>query len=147
MTKPTTTPTEIDLLRDELATHGKTCDCAHKLMCEDREVWLLSQIEPTKYTSPRKSVPNQIQRIEEELNAAHIPKEVWIGTDSTADRVTWLITRNKLNQQNSRSRHTALQNCAEVIEAALISTDSPEWREAAEYALQLAGRRQSKRMI
>ena len=86
-----------------------------------------------------------LKRIEQELNDANVPKEVWIGTDSTADRVTWLITRNKLNQQNSRSRHTALQNCAEVIEAALISTDSPEWREAAKYALQLAGRRQGDR--
>ncbi len=136
--KPMSAPTESEM-RAELATHGKTCDCAHKLMCEDREAWLLSQLGRPIRRGP---INTPLQRIESELNAANIPKEVWIGTDSVADRVTWLITRNQLNQQNSRSRHTALQQCAEVIEAALISTQSPEWREAAEYALILAGRRQ-----
>lgn len=32
-------------LEAELATHGKTCDCAHKGMCEDREAWLIAEID------------------------------------------------------------------------------------------------------
>lgn len=86
---------------------------------------------------------NEIQRIEKELNDADIPREVWIGTDSTADRVTWLITRNKLNQQNSRSRFTAVNALADLVETVLASTtfSNDEWRQKAKDALVLAGRR------
>lgn len=84
----------------------------------------------------------EIDRIAEELNNADIPKEVWIGTDSTADRVTWLITRNKLNQQNSRSRFRAMNELADLVEAALTTGLDDDWRIKADEALVLAGRRQ-----
>lgn len=42
------TPRELKL---ELSTHGKTCNCLTKKVCEDREAWLTTQInksvEPT----------------------------------------------------------------------------------------------------
>lgn len=86
---------------------------------------------------------SQLSRIEKELNAADVPKEVWIGTDSIADRVTWLITRNQLNQQNSRSRFKAMSELADLVEAALQTTSLGEdWRVKADEALVLAGRRQ-----
>jgi hypothetical protein len=84
----------------------------------------------------------QLKRIESELNAANIPTVVWIGTDSTADRVTWLITRNELNHRNSRSRHKTIEALSEVVEAALQSITDAHWQEQAEHALILAGRRQ-----
>lgn len=85
----------------------------------------------------------QLARIERELDEAGISREVWIGTDSTADRVTWLITRNRLNQQNSRSRFTAMNALAELVETVLGMTVSNDdgWRSKAEEALVLAGRR------
>ncbi len=36
---------KLEQLRNELATHGKTCSCAHKKMCEDREEWLIAEIK------------------------------------------------------------------------------------------------------
>lgn len=47
---------------------------------------------------------NELKRIEKELDEANVPREVWIGTDSTADRVTWLIGRNKLNEKAASDR-------------------------------------------
>lgn len=38
---------------------------------------------------------SDLQRIEKELDEAHVPREVFIGTDSTADRVTWLLRRSE----------------------------------------------------
>lgn len=71
---------------------------------------------------------SDLKRIEEELNEADIPKQVWIGTDSTADRVTWLITRNKLNQQNSRARHKMLERLgAETQIIHLLEKQHDEW--------------------
>jgi hypothetical protein len=87
----------------------------------------------------------ELKRIEKELDAADVPKEVWIGTDSTADRVTWLITRNQLNQQNSRSRFKAMNELADLVESALVATMSrldDDWCIKADEALVLAGRRQ-----
>ena len=75
----------------------------------------------------------ELERIERELNDTGVPKEVWIGTDSTADRVTWLITRNKLNQQNSRSRFKAMNALANVVRA--LTIDDAALREEAEAAL------------
>lgn len=85
---------------------------------------------------------SEIKRIEHELNEADVPKEVWIGTDSTADRVTWLVTRNKLNQQNSRSRFKAMNELADLVETVLSSStfNNEDWRQKAESALVLAGR-------
>lgn len=33
----------------------------------------------------------ELQRIKTLLDEAHVPREVWIGTDSTADRVEWVL--------------------------------------------------------
>lgn len=84
-----------------------------------------------------------IDVISRALDDAGIPKEVWIGTDSTADRVTWLITRNKLNEQNSRSRLKTVNKLADLIEI-LLETGSLDinWHIQASEALVLAGRRQ-----
>jgi hypothetical protein len=84
----------------------------------------------------------QLSRIERELNEAGIPEEVWIGTDSVADRVTWLIVRNKLNQQNSRSRFKAMNELAALVETAITYDVSDDWLTRADEALILAGRRQ-----
>jgi hypothetical protein len=84
----------------------------------------------------------QLERIERELDEANVPKEVWIGTDSTADRVTWLITRNELNQQNSRSRFKAMNELADLVETAITYDVSDDWLTRADEALVLAGRRQ-----
>lgn len=85
----------------------------------------------------------EIDRIAKALDDADIPKEVWIGTDSTADRVTWLIIRNRLNQQNSRSRFKAMNVLADLVEAALTTGIDDNWRTNVDEALMLAGRRQS----
>lgn len=47
---------------------------------------------------------NQLDRIEQLLNEHSIPKEVWIGTDSIADRVDWLIRNRRLYKKASESR-------------------------------------------
>ena len=80
----------------------------------------------------------ELARIHYELNDAGVPEQVWIGTDSTADRVTWLIVRNKLNQQNSRSRLKAMNSLADIVEK--LELDG-HLRKEAETALVLAGRR------
>lgn len=85
---------------------------------------------------------SEIDRIAKELDGADVPKEVWIGTDSTADRVTWLITHNKLNQQNSRSRFKAMNELADLVEAVLAGPIDENWSVKADEALVLAGRRQ-----
>lgn len=88
---------------------------------------------------------NELKQIAKDLDTAHVPKEVWIGTDSTADRVAWLIIRNKLNQQNSHSRFKAMNELAELVEIALqIGTKNlgENWRSRAYEALVLAGKKQ-----
>jgi hypothetical protein len=86
----------------------------------------------------------ELRRIENELNEANVPEDVFIGTNSVADRVTWLITRNKLNQQNSRSRFKAMNELADLVEIALVPNGlNEDWRVKADEALVLAGRRQS----
>lgn len=82
----------------------------------------------------------ELERIARELNDAAIPQEVWIGTDSTADRITWLITRNKLNQQNARLRHKTIEALADCLEAAMKGNLQLD---EAHSALVLAGRRQN----
>jgi hypothetical protein len=47
-----TNRTNAETLQAELATHGKTCDCAHKKMCEDREEWLRAQIKGAEKPRP-----------------------------------------------------------------------------------------------
>lgn len=83
-----------------------------------------------------------LERIEKELNAANVPEDVFIGTNSVADRVTWLITRNQLNQQNSRSRFKAMNELADLVETAITYDVSDDWLTKADEALVLAGRRQ-----
>lgn len=83
------------------------------------------------------SAAQQLARIDRELNDSGVPQEVWIGTDSTADRVSWLIVRNKLNQQNSRARFKAIEELADVLE---ISSETLE--AIREKVLIAAGKRQ-----
>jgi hypothetical protein len=86
-------------------------------------------------------VRTQIQRIESLLNVADVPQEVWIGTNSVADRVEWLTIRNKLNQNSSRNRHAIIETMADVLESALQTTClGKELRKRAKKALVLAGR-------
>ncbi len=83
----------------------------------------------------------EIERIEQQLDAAGVPKEVWIGIDSTADRVTWLITRNALNQQNSRTRFKAMNELADLVQIALAGgAIDKDFRVKADEALVAAGR-------
>lgn len=82
----------------------------------------------------------ELERIEHQLDVANVPKEVWIGTDSTVDRVTWLITRNTLNQQNSRTRFKAMNELADLVQLALIGPIDQNFRIKADEALVAAGR-------
>lgn len=60
---------------------------------------------------------DQLKRIENLLNENHIPKDVFIGKDSTADRVEWLIRRNKINQERATKRFNTFSD-----EFAILST-------------------------
>jgi hypothetical protein len=42
---------------------------------------------------------SEVRRIAEMLDAARVPKEVFIGTDSTADRVQWVLRRLEMKER------------------------------------------------
>jgi hypothetical protein len=65
---------------------------------------------------------NELNRIEKELDDARVPREVWIGTDSTADRVTWLINRNRLNRRAASERFEKFGT-----EFGILATLKDEW--------------------
>lgn len=56
-----------------------------------------------------------LKKIEKLLDESHIPREVWIGTDSIVDRVEWLIKRNILVEERAKKRFKLCAVCEEKI--------------------------------
>ena len=57
---------------------------------------------------PSDEAQAQLNRIDGLLNANHVLADVWIGTNSTADRVEWVLRRLKMLEAAGKQRQTGV---------------------------------------
>lgn len=113
---------ERELLEAELATHGKTCKCAHKKMCEDREDRLRAQIaslEPAVSSEP--PAPERVF-----LRACH--------PDSPNQNCSWTVDQNR--EGSIEYIRADLHFSTEEIQRVIMAPANAAWFSAAlaEYA-------------
>lgn len=70
---------------------------------------------------------DELERIETEMDEARVPREVCIGTESTADRVTWLIRRLRLVERRDKERFEKFS-----VEIGCLAAVKDQWRTADE---------------
>ena len=61
----------------------------------------------------------QYNKIEQLLDGDRVPQEVWIDTDSVADRVQWLITRKNLLDGRAKKRFEMIEHLVFACNEAL----------------------------
>ena len=61
----------------------------------------------------------QYNKIETLLDSDRVPQEVWIGTDSVADRVQWLITRKNHLDKSAKHRFEMIERLVFACNEAL----------------------------
>lgn len=61
----------------------------------------------------------QYNKIEQLLDDDRVPQEVWIGTDSVADRVQWLIARKNHLDKSAKHRFEMIEQLVFACNAAL----------------------------